>query len=154
MLELPYGLQSPANRSQLRRPVWPVARSAHGTAIVKDILISIIDDDEATRVSLAGLMRSKGLVAKTYESASAFLSAGAQDTSMCIVTDIQMPGISGIELKQRLNDQKCVVPVIMITARTDKRLHDQALKSGAFCLLRKPFKAHALLECIERALAK
>jgi FixJ family two-component response regulator len=154
LLELLYGLQSPANRSQLALPIWSVARSAHGTAIVKDILISIIDDDEATRVSLAALMRSKGFDAKTYGSASDFLSAGAQDTSTCIVTDIQMPGISGIALKQHLNDQKCVVPVIMITARTDKRLHDQALKSGAFCLLRKPFKAHALLECIERALAK
>ncbi len=116
-------------------------------------IISIIDDDIATRLSLAALMRSKGFDAKAYESAEDFLQTGAHETSQCIITDIQMPGLSGIQLKQRLNDDKCTTPVIMITARADKRLHAVALETGAFCLLRKPFKAHALLECVERALA-
>jgi FixJ family two-component response regulator len=125
----------------------------HRTAIVKSAQISIIDDDEATRIALAALMRAKGFEAKVYESADDFLRSGAHNTSQCIITDIQMPGLSGIELKQRLNDGKCATPVIMITARAEKRLHALALESGAFCLLRKPFKAHALLECVKRALA-
>jgi FixJ family two-component response regulator len=120
---------------------------------VKYAQISIIDDDVATRLALAALMRSKGFEAKVYESAEDFLQAGVLETSQCIITDIQMPGLSGIDLKRRLNDSKCTVPVIMITARAEKRLHDLALESGAFCLLRKPFKSHALLACVERALA-
>jgi FixJ family two-component response regulator len=120
---------------------------------VKSAIISIIDDDLATRSALAALMRAKGFDVKAYESAEDFLEAGAQETSQCIITDIQMPGLSGIELKQRLNDGKCTIPVIMITARAENRLHALAVESGAFCLLRKPFKSHALLECVERALA-
>jgi FixJ family two-component response regulator len=127
----------------------PVAR----TTSVKSAIISIIDDDVATRLALAALMRAKGFDAKAYQSAEDFLRAGAQETSQCIITDIQMPGLSGIELKQRLNERKCAIPVIMITARAEKRLHALAIESGAFCLLRKPFRSHALLECVERALA-
>jgi FixJ family two-component response regulator len=127
----------------------PVAR----TTSVKSAIISIIDDDVATRLALAALMRAKGFDAKAYQSAEDFLQAGAQETSQCIITDIQMPGLSGIELKQRLNERKCAIPVIMITARAEKRLHALAIESGAFCLLRKPFRSHALLECVERALA-
>jgi FixJ family two-component response regulator len=123
------------------------------TTSVKSTIISIIDDDIATRSALTALMRSKGFDAKAYESAEDFLQAGAQEISRCIITDIQMPGLSGIDLKRRLNDGKCTIPVIMITARAEKRLHDLAIKSGAFCLLRKPFKSQALLECVERALA-
>lgn len=120
---------------------------------MKSTIISIIDDDIATRSALTALMRSKGFDAKAYESAEDFLQAGAQEISRCIITDIQMPGLSGIDLKRRLNDGKCTIPVIMITARAEKRLHDLAIESGAFCLLRKPFKSQALLECVERALA-
>jgi FixJ family two-component response regulator len=127
--------------------------AAARTTSVKSAIISIIDDDIATRIALAALMRAKGFDAKAYQSAEDFLQAGAQETSQCIITDIQMPGLSGIELKQRLNDRKCTIPVIMITARAEERLHALAIESGAFCLLRKPFKSHALLECVERALA-
>jgi len=127
--------------------------AAARTTSVKSAIISIIDDDIATRIALAALMRAKGFDAKAYQSAEDFLQAGAQETSQCIITDIQMPGLSGIELKQQLNDRKCTIPVIMITARAEKRLHALAIESGAFCFLRKPFKSHALLECVERALA-
>jgi FixJ family two-component response regulator len=120
---------------------------------VKDAVISIIDDDEATRSAVAGLMRAKGFSVCAYDSAEGFLRAGGQEASQCIITDIQMPGLSGIELKQRLDAENCKTPVIMITARVEQRLHSLALASGAFCLLRKPFKAMALIECVERALA-
>ena len=115
--------------------------------------IAIIEDDEATRFALAGLMRAKGFTAQPFESAEHFL-ASESETPQCIVTDIQMPGLTGIELKIRLDALHWKVPVIMITAREEQRLHKQALESGAFCLLRKPFRAEALISCIERALAR
>ncbi len=120
---------------------------------MKDPVISIIDDDEATRSAVAALMRAKGFNARIYESAESFLQAGVFETTQCIITDIHMPGLSGIELKQMLDTGKCRIPVIMITARVEQRLHNLALESGAFCLLRKPFKAHALIEWVEKALA-
>ena len=116
-------------------------------------IISIIDDDLATRSALAALMRAKGFDARAYESAEDFLQSGAQDDSRIIITDIHMSGMSGIDLKQRLNEGHCKVPVIMITARVEERLHERAREAGAFCLLRKPFKAEALIACIEQALA-
>jgi len=119
---------------------------------VNEAVISIIDDDKATRAALAALMRAKGYVAQTYDSAEEFLDAGTWETSQCIITDIHMPGLSGIELKLRLDAIHCATPVIMITARVEQRLHSLALTSGAHCLLRKPFKADELIACVERAL--
>lgn len=117
-------------------------------------VISIIDDDEPARSAVAALMRAKGFSPSTYDSAEGFLDARAQDTSQCIITDIFMPGLSGIELKQRLNDDACTVPVIMISARLDDHLQNTALEAGALCVLRKPFKAHDLIQCVERALLR
>jgi len=130
----------------------PQPSTRQRTMIVKDPVISVIDDDEAARSAVVALMRAKGFDAKCYESAEEFLRAGASENSQCIITDIQMPGLSGIELKQKLDADNCKTPVIMITARVEPRLHSLALASGAFCLLRKPFKANALIECVERAL--
>lgn len=121
---------------------------------MNDQIIAIIDDDEATRSAVTALMRAKGFQADCYPSAEEFLKSGAAVLSRCIITDIHMPGLSGIELKQRLDADHCKTPVIMMTARVEERIHQLALASGAFCLLRKPFKAHALLECVEKALAR
>ncbi len=121
--------------------------------VVKDSLISIIDDDEATLSAVAGLMRAKGFRVCAFSSAEAFLKDLSHEASQCIITDIQMPGLNGIELKRRLDAQDCKIPVIMITARVEQRLQSLAVSSGAFCLLRKPFKASALIECVQRALA-
>ena len=120
---------------------------------MKDAIISIIDDDDAARSAMAGLMRAKGFSVRAYDSAEDFLRAGDREASQCIITDIQMPGLSGIGLKQRLDAESCKTPVIMITARVEQRLDGIALASGAFCLLRKPFKAVILIECVERAIA-
>jgi FixJ family two-component response regulator len=120
---------------------------------LKDPVISIIDDDAATRSALAALMHAKGFQTKTYESAEAFLQSEGAPGCQCIITDIYMPGLTGLELKQRLDAERCQVPVIMITARVDRSLPALALDSGAFCFLRKPFKANALIECVEKALA-
>ena len=115
-------------------------------------LISIIDDDESLRRAVVALVRSAGYEARGFGSAEEFLSCGAVPNFACIITDIQMPGLSGIELKQHLTASQCPVPVIMITARHDPSLESEANASGAACFLRKPFEADALIRCIERAL--
>ena len=98
-------------------------------------------------------MRSLGYRASAYGSAEEFLAGGGARDSACIVTDIQMPGLSGIELKERLTAAGHAAPVIMITARTEQALHDRAVASGAWCVLKKPFAPDALVACLERALA-
>jgi FixJ family two-component response regulator len=118
---------------------------------VPDPVISVIDDDESTLLALAGLLRSFGFETRTHRSAEAFIQAGCPEVPRCVITDIQMPGLSGIELKRWLNGQAIPVPVIMITARSEQRLHAQALASGAVCLLKKPFDSGALLACLRRA---
>lgn len=117
---------------------------------VPENLISVIDDDESLRSALVGLLRSHGYEAAGFPTAEAFLDAG--DAPDCIVTDIQMPGISGIELKEELSRRGDRTPVIMITARPDPNLEVRARASGAVCFLRKPFDAGDLVNCIESAL--
>lgn len=120
--------------------------------MAESTLISIIDDDESLRAALVGLVRSLGYRASGFASAEDFLAA--DQTSAAIVTDIQMPGLSGIELKERLTADGCTAPVIMITARSEPGLQERAFASGALCVLKKPFAAEALIDCLERALAK
>ena len=115
-------------------------------------LISVIDDDDSLRLALMGLMRSLGHRVEGFASAEAFLDAGAPARSQCIVTDIQMPGLSGIDLKNRLDDEGSSVPVIMITARPEPLLHARAMESGAFCLLKKPFETEEFITCLDKAL--
>jgi FixJ family two-component response regulator len=114
-------------------------------------LISVIDDDESMLEALGGLLRLLGFEVETYCSGEEFMRSGLVHSPSCILTDIHMPGISGLDLKRWLDDQACPAPVIMITARSDPRLSAEALESGAVCLLRKPFEADALMNCLKRA---
>jgi FixJ family two-component response regulator len=114
-------------------------------------LIAIIDDDDSMLSAIASLLRSVGFATKTYCSAEDFIGSGCHVASSCIITDIHMPGLSGIELKYWLNAHSSFVPVIMITARSEPHLKAQALASGAICFLKKPFAAQALLDCLKRA---
>jgi FixJ family two-component response regulator len=115
--------------------------------------ISIVDDDEALCRALKALVQSLGYRAVTYGSADAFLASKIASSSQCIITDMQMPGLSGFDLKRRLNEEGCETPVIMITARLEAYLDAEARTIGAICLLRKPFETTALISCLERALA-
>lgn len=115
-------------------------------------LIAIVEDDDSLRAAMVGLVRSLGYRASNYPSAEDFLAAGAAKDADCVISDIQMPGMSGIDLKHRLAADGCSVPVILVTARTEQALHDRAKASGAICLLRKPFTAEMLIECLGRAL--
>lgn len=119
-----------------------------------ETIISIIDDDESMRNSLAGLVRSVGWKALIFATAEEFIESGVYLDIDCVVTDIQMPGLGGLELKKWLTEHSSVAPVILITARSEKHLRTQALASGAFCFLEKPFASSTLLSCIEKALLK
>jgi len=115
-------------------------------------LISIVDDDASMREALVGLVRSLGFDGRGFASAEDFLASGDLELFACAITDIQMPGMSGFDLKRELNIRHGALPVIMITARAEPGLEERALSSGATCFLRKPFEAETLLNCLENAL--
>jgi FixJ family two-component response regulator len=113
--------------------------------------ISIVDDDESTRLALAGLVRFFGFEPKTYGSAEEFLASEAADPPCCIISDIHLPGLSGLALKRWLDDHDSTTPVILITARSEPHILAQADVSGAVCVLRKPFDAATLLASLKKA---
>ena len=115
-------------------------------------LISIVDDDPSMRTALSGLVRSLGYDAREFASAEEFLACNDLGIFACTITDIQMPGMNGFELKRELGARHGSLPVIMITARAEPGLEQQAIASGATCFLRKPFPAESLMCCLEKAL--
>ena len=117
-------------------------------------LIAIVDDDQSMLHALVGLVRSAGYDVRGFASAEDFLGCGMVARFACIVTDVQMPGISGIELMRHLAVSGETAPVIMITARHDPGLEERALASGAACFLRKPVAADELIGCLESALGR
>ncbi len=114
--------------------------------------VSIVDDDASLRVALTTFLRSFGYAVSGFGSVEEFMLAPEYQSAACIVTDIQLPGQSGIDLKRRLGVARPDVPVIMITARSEPALLASARGSGAWCLLQKPFAGDALVRCIEGAL--
>ncbi len=123
-----------------------------GPDVSKEPLVAVIDDDESFRMALAESLLSLGYDARAFASAEEFMAGDGQASCDCVVTDIHMPGISGLDLKRLLAAHGSTLPVIMITAHTESGLEVQAVSSGAVCLLRKPFETDALIECLERAL--
>ena len=118
----------------------------------RDALIAVIEDDPALRRSIVDLVESIGYRAAGHPSADAYLDNGDL-TADCVITDIQMPGLTGIDLKRRLVELGHGVPVIMVTARKDPALLQRAREAGPAGLLQKPFTAEALIECLQSALA-
>ena len=116
-------------------------------------MISVVDDDESVRVSLGALVRSLGHAAKTFASAADFLNSAEAHATDCLIADIQMPGMSGIELQQALATAGRNVPIIFITAFPDNRIREQVLAAGAVCLLSKPCDGETLVNSIESVLA-
>ena len=114
--------------------------------------IHIIDDDAAMRDSLAFLLDVNGYAAKAYEAADAFLKSAATETLRCVISDIRMPGMTGIELVRTLKTDGKVCPVILITGHGDVALAVEAMKAGASDFIEKPFDDAALLEAIRSAL--
>jgi two-component system response regulator FixJ len=115
--------------------------------------VFIVDDDEAVRNSLRFLLKSVGLAATTLSSAREFLDSYRQDHPGCLVLDVRMPGMSGLELQQQLNLRGAIIPVIFITGHGDIPMAVEAMQHGAFDFLQKPFRDQDLIDRIQRALA-
>ena len=114
--------------------------------------IAIIDDNESFRIAIAGLVRSLGYAALTFELAQEFLQSPALHKTSCVISDVQMPVIDGIELQSRLTTQNIPTPIIFITALSDVRIQERALQRGAVCFLKKPFDEQLLIKGLHRAL--
>jgi two-component system, LuxR family, response regulator FixJ len=117
-----------------------------------DAIVHVIDDDEAVRQSLEFLLRTSGMTARTYDSASSFLSALPAIEGGCVITDVRMPDITGIELLKRLGEMQIALPVIVITGHGDVPLAVEAMKYGAVDFLEKPYDDELLLGSVRAAL--
>ena len=115
-------------------------------------LVAIVDDDELMRDALRGLLKAVGLPAQDFASAEEFLDSGQQHKTACLITDIRMPGISGLELQAKLNADRCRIPIIFITAHGDEKMRMQAMRGGAVEFLAKPFDDEALLDSVRAAI--
>jgi FixJ family two-component response regulator len=116
-------------------------------------LISIVDDDQVVRESIADLIEALGYAAITFASAEEFLESAQIDGTACLITDLQMPGVDGLELQRRLAATGYTTPIIFITAFPKERARDSALQAGAVAFLVKPFEEASLINSIEAALA-
>jgi FixJ family two-component response regulator len=115
-------------------------------------LISIVDDDESIREATKGLVRSLGYQAATFASAEEFLHSKSVDNTSCLIADVQMPGLSGIDLQCRLIARGARMPTIIITAFPEEGTRLRAMTAGAVGYLCKPFSAESLLKCLDMAL--
>jgi FixJ family two-component response regulator len=115
-------------------------------------LIAVIDDDEAMQDSLRDLMETAGLVTRCFGSAEEFLESDLHRKAGCLILDIRMPTMSGLQLQARLKEEECNVPIIFITAHGDARMRIQAMREGAVEFLAKPFDHHLLLKRVRVAL--
>lgn len=129
-----------------------VAGSKARVTVGEVSLISVVDDDESVREATKTLLRSVGYQVQTFASAENLLNSGALGKTECLILDVRMPGIDGLELQRRLNAEGFRVPIIFITAHGDGLLRRRVIEEGAVDLLDKPFDASTLLETVETAL--
>ena len=115
-------------------------------------MVAIVDDDECVRVALQGMMKAAGFLARTFASAEAFLESREQAETGCLIADIRMPGMSGLELQAKLNADRRQIPIVFISAHGDEEIRLQALRAGAVEFLAKPFDRKVLLDCVRAAL--
>ena len=117
-------------------------------------MIYVIDDDTSVRKAMERLMKSAGLPARTFSSGEEFLTSVQPTTSDCLVLDVHMPGMSGLELQKKLTQSGAAVPIIFITAVDDDQIREQARQAGAIGYFRKPFDDQALLDAIYFAVSR
>ncbi|SFV37059.1 response regulator transcription factor [Hyphomicrobium facile] len=120
--------------------------------MAQDSKISIVDDDESIRSATASLLRSYGFRTTTFSSAEEFLRSPHVNDTSCLISDVQMPGMTGPELQSRLLELGNNVPIIFMTAFPDDRIHRQVDAAGAVAFLRKPFDSKLMVECVDKAL--
>jgi len=117
-------------------------------------IVAVVDDDDSVRGTLQALLRVAGFSSRAFESAEDFLGSGLQRETACLITDIRMPGMSGLELQARLNAERCRIPTIFITAHGDEEMRFRALRAGAVEFLPKPFDDDVLVESVRAALER
>ena len=122
------------------------------TTVRNTSFVAVVDDDDLMRSALQGLLKEAGFTARTYASAEEFLSSGDHADAACLIADIRMPGMSGLELQARLNAGEIRIPTIFITAHGDARMRMQALRAGAVDFLTKPFDDEVLVDSVRAAL--
>jgi FixJ family two-component response regulator len=122
--------------------------------MLKAPIVGIIDDDESVREATKGLIRSLGYNAAAFASAEEYLRSDCVSNSACLITDLNMPGMSGADLQDHLIAEGRHVPIIFITAYSDERVRVRVLDAGAFGFLRKPFDDEHLIECLNKALKR
>ena len=120
---------------------------------MEEKMVAIVDDDESVRSAIEGLMKAVGLPTRAFASAEEFLNSGQQNHTACLIADIRMPGMSGLDLQARLNSEHHRIPIIFITAHGDTNMRMRALRAGAVEFLAKPFSDDVLLEHVRTALA-
>ncbi len=119
-----------------------------------DTIVFVVDDDPSVREALHGLIQSVGLCAKTFGSAQEFLSSKLPDATACLVLDIRLPGLSGLDLQRELVKAEVKLPIIFITGHGDIPMSVRAMKAGAFEFLTKPFRDQDLLDAIQQAIER
>ena len=117
-------------------------------------LIAVVDDDQSVREGLENLISSVGFGVKLFASAEDFLDSDVSSQTDCAIFDVRLPGISGLELQQRLATDGQRLPIVIITAQGDDRTQDEAVAAGAIAFLKKPFKEEVLLAALESALKR
>jgi FixJ family two-component response regulator len=117
-------------------------------------VISIIDDDPSVREATHRLVRSLGYIARVFVSAEEFLRSSQVCENSCVISDVKMPGMSGVELQRHLQMQGCHVPLIFMTAFSEESVRTQALNAGAICFLNKPLDVSTLIKHLDTALKK
>jgi FixJ family two-component response regulator len=120
----------------------------------KGKMVAVIEDDESYRVAVERLLKSAGFSAQSFGSAEAFLNSGQQHETGCLISDIRMPGMSGLELQSKLNSDHCPIPTIFITAHGDEKMRLQAMRGGAVKFLAKPFDGETLLDAVQNGPGK
>jgi FixJ family two-component response regulator len=118
----------------------------------KTKFVVVVDDDDSMRSAVQDLLEAVGLPAQGFASAEEFLKSGKQHQTTCLITDIRMPGMSGLELQAQLNAERCRIPIIFITAHGDEKMRLQARREGAVEFLSKPFDDEVLIDSVRAAL--
>ena len=130
-----------------------VMKAHRGNGATERPLLSVVDDDEMLRESLPDLLREFGFVARAFSSGQEFLSSDYVDETRCLILDVAMPGMSGLDLQKELKRRGQAIPIIFISGQKDEDIRKQALKQGAASFLHKPFSDSALLDAVNAALS-
>jgi len=118
----------------------------------KEKMVAIIEDDESYRLAVRRLLKSAGFSVQSFASAEDFLNSGEQRETGCLIADIRMPGMSGLDLQSKLNSDHCPIPTIFVTAHGDEKMRLRAMRGGAVKFLAKPFDGEVLIEAVRVAL--